>query len=341
MKKRLLTSILAIAVWLSVLPLNENVVMASDSNKGYSQIIEDYIGAYEMVSKQQTNFDKILEKFPKVNREYASVLQYDVQALKYFLKDIDGDGSEELFIGAENKYSENHSNQWLFGVFTCKNNNVIDLFEGIGYRYNVYLLNDNTIWYEGSSSWQSFYGIRYMLNGIACNAIEELITEENDVWYYNSSQVSKNRADEILQEKRNKILYINWKSLYDFEREIKVVLNGEEIEFDQPPVMINNRVMVPMRKIFEELDYSVEWYNDTQTAVAKKDSNTITVRIGKNSISYGKGTYNCDVAPTIVSGRTLVPVRAISECDGCNVEWDGENYSVIITSKPSHKTKCY
>lgn len=39
-----------------------------------------------------------------------------------------------------------------------------------------------------------------------------------------------------------------------------IVLNGTKLEFDQRPVMCNDRILVPMRKIFEELGYNVEYY---------------------------------------------------------------------------------
>ena len=36
--------------------------------------------------------------------------------------------------------------------------------------------------------------------------------------------------------------------------DITVFLNGKQLEFDQPPIIYNDRTVVPMRKIFEELD---------------------------------------------------------------------------------------
>lgn len=114
---------------------------------------------------------------------------------------------------------------------------------------------------------------------------------------------------------------------------IKVICSGQELFFDQPPIMTDgNRVLVPIRVIFEALGYSVDWYGDTQTAVAKKGNNTITVRINNPEILYSRGIYLCDVPPQIVSERTLVPVRAISECAGCSVDWNGETKTVIVTS---------
>ena len=54
------------------------------------------------------------------------------------------------------------------------------------------------------------------------------------------------------------------------DEEIRVVLDGQELYFDVPPQLINNRTMVPMRKIFEAMGASVEWEGTTQTIHAKK-----------------------------------------------------------------------
>ncbi len=37
-----------------------------------------------------------------------------------------------------------------------------------------------------------------------------------------------------------------------------------------------------------------------------------------------------DVAPAIINGRTMVPVRFVSEELGFNVSWDGENQIVTV-----------
>lgn len=119
------------------------------------------------------------------------------------------------------------------------------------------------------------------------------------------------------------------------EKEIKVVLNGEEIEFDQQPIMINDRVMVPIRAIFEAMNYEVNWNQDTKTAVAEFGNNNITVHINSKTINHTvngvSSTYICDVMPQIVSDRIIVPVRAIAESADCTVDWDSDSMTVIIT----------
>ncbi len=122
---------------------------------------------------------------------------------------------------------------------------------------------------------------------------------------------------------------------YNASSEITVILNNTKLSFDQPPVMINDRTMVPIRAIFEAIGYTVNWNDATQTATAVKGSDSITVQINNSVISYvtngQAGTYTCDVAPQIVSDRTLVPTRAIAESAGCTVTWDESTQTVYIT----------
>ena len=125
--------------------------------------------------------------------------------------------------------------------------------------------------------------------------------------------------------------------------EITVELDGNPIEFDVKPEIIDGRTMVPLRKIFEEIGALVKWDNDTQTVSAKKNKKTITLSIDSADLQIDKGdtdeegnpiyeTVTLEVPAQIVSGRTLVPARAISESFGLNVDWDEDNQKVIISS---------
>ncbi len=113
---------------------------------------------------------------------------------------------------------------------------------------------------------------------------------------------------------------------------IKVLYNGEEVETDVSPKIINDRTYVPMRAIFEKFGAYVRWDGDTKTITAKKNSKTITMQIDSNTMTKNEETVEVDSAPTIVDDRTMVPVRAVSELLGLNVDWDGNDSEVIITS---------
>ncbi|MDD3767174.1 MAG: copper amine oxidase N-terminal domain-containing protein [Eubacteriales bacterium] len=110
------------------------------------------------------------------------------------------------------------------------------------------------------------------------------------------------------------------------EENIKVLLNGEQLTFDVPPQLIDDRTMVPMRAIFEALKAEVEWFDDTQTIRAETDEKIIELQINNKKLSIFKSTTQdksnpelepyhtilLDVPPTLVNGRALAPVRAVA-----------------------------
>ena len=116
------------------------------------------------------------------------------------------------------------------------------------------------------------------------------------------------------------------------ENEITVSVDGKQVEFDQAPIIDNDRTLVPMRKIFEALGATVDWNGETRTVTSVKGDTTISLTIDSADMYVGDKKVTLDVPAKIVNDRTLVPVRAISEAMSCKVDWDGEKRAVIITS---------
>lgn len=126
-------------------------------------------------------------------------------------------------------------------------------------------------------------------------------------------------------------------------KDITVELDGKTITFDVDAQLIDGRTMVPLRRIFEEVGALVKWDEDTQTITARKGSKTISMTVNSSDMIIDKGktddegnpvteTVMLDVPPQLVSDRTLVPVRAISEAFGLDVDWDEKTSTVYITS---------
>ncbi|MCH5212938.1 MAG: hypothetical protein J1G06_07975 [Oscillospiraceae bacterium] len=114
---------------------------------------------------------------------------------------------------------------------------------------------------------------------------------------------------------------------------IKVVLNGHTMSFDQPPVIIDERTLVPMRAIFESLGAEVIWNGDTRTVTAIRPDKIITMQIDNNLMYVNGAVLELDVPPQIVNDFTMVPVRAVSESLDCTVNWDGDTQTVYITGQ--------
>lgn len=111
---------------------------------------------------------------------------------------------------------------------------------------------------------------------------------------------------------------------------ISVTVNGNAVTFDQPPIMVNDRTLVPLRAIFEALGATVDWNGETQTVTSTRDNTTVSLTIGSNIMTKNSISYELDVPAQIVGERTLVPVRAIAEAFGSAVDWNGETQTVII-----------
>ena len=80
---------------------------------------------------------------------------------------------------------------------------------------------------------------------------------------------------------------------------IKVTYDGQTIEFDTEPEVINDRVMVPMRAIFEAFGAKVKWDGESKTITSKKKSKTITMTIDSCDMTKNDETYTFDVAPVL------------------------------------------
>lgn len=119
---------------------------------------------------------------------------------------------------------------------------------------------------------------------------------------------------------------------------ITLYINDKKVDTDVSPEIRNGRTLVPVRVIFEHFDAKVYW-NDAikQVTIATSDK-TIILTINSNTVMVNASRYVLDTAPVIKEGRTLVPVRFISETLGNKVEWDDKTRSVKISQPGASST---
>lgn len=117
--------------------------------------------------------------------------------------------------------------------------------------------------------------------------------------------------------------------------DIKVIVDGSELkiaEGDTKPFVEDGRTLVPMRAIFEALGATVEWDDATKTVTSKSDNGNIEMTVGSDTVKVNGNDISVDVPAKIVEGRTVVPVRVISEGLNCKVIWSQETQTVTISS---------
>ncbi len=116
------------------------------------------------------------------------------------------------------------------------------------------------------------------------------------------------------------------------ENDIKVLVDGKEIVFDQKPVIEDGRVLVPFRAIFEALECQVTYndYGGSKTVMAKQGSKVINLTIGEKEYYVDGEMKTLDVPAKIINDRTMVPVRAVSEGLDAKVGWTDSTKTVTI-----------
>ncbi|WP_051569359.1 protease complex subunit PrcB family protein [Alkaliphilus transvaalensis] len=130
--------------------------------------------------------------------------------------------------------------------------------------------------------------------------------------------------------------------------EIKVRLNGELVTFDVPPILVEGRVLVPTRGLFEKLGAKVLWDSGNSTVTIETDDQIVILQIDNKqaTISFPSASKEAiivtlDAPPQVINGRTMVPLRFLSEVLGTTPNWDSTSNTVNIVSpelsKPSEE----
>ncbi len=111
---------------------------------------------------------------------------------------------------------------------------------------------------------------------------------------------------------------------------IKVKIDGKEQSYEQPPVLINNSTMVPLRGIFETLGAKVLWDNATRTITATKEDIVVKLVLNQDVAYINGKSVKLTAKAQLINNRTMVPLRFVSEALNAIVEWDQATYTVII-----------
>ncbi|HTA38156.1 MAG TPA: stalk domain-containing protein, partial [Candidatus Acidoferrales bacterium] len=114
------------------------------------------------------------------------------------------------------------------------------------------------------------------------------------------------------------------------QQAVAVVVNGQTMSFDQPPIVQAGRVFVPLRSIFQQLGASVVYANGQINATGR--GRTVALTIGSTQATVSGQPVTLDVAPFVVGSRTLVPLRFVAQSLGASVSWNDADSTVTIRS---------
>ncbi|MEA2552226.1 MAG: hypothetical protein QOJ65_402 [Fimbriimonadaceae bacterium] len=116
-------------------------------------------------------------------------------------------------------------------------------------------------------------------------------------------------------------------------QQIKTMVNGEAVHFsDVQPMSVNGRVLVPVRGVFEQMGVNVDWNPATKQVYANGNGKEVILYVGKRVAQVDGRTVDLDVPARMYHGRTMVPLRFISESMGAQVNWDPNYRTVAINT---------
>lgn len=308
---------------------------------------EDWYTAYKSVIDQYNNYlgerfnpsfdidsNNPPERYNNINTRYFVT----GGSPYYYLKDLDNNGTPELFIAC----AINDSNFFVLG----------DYYDML----NICTFDDGVLFVNTSYMDAGTHNNSYITNTAEILGVEimgatleryDFFTLKDGKFVFSDKHKNVNvpagydiegvlpdkPVNEIINQSGVVLIKPEWKPIGYFPNEepVNVILNGQKIDFNgQRAFLDGNTTYVPMRAIFEALGATVEWNSSTQAITARKNDIEIKLAINNNKATInGESSYLAS-PPKLVDGTTVVPLRFISEALGAGVSWDGATRTVTI-----------
>lgn len=110
--------------------------------------------------------------------------------------------------------------------------------------------------------------------------------------------------------------------------EVSIVINGQTLDNDPPPLLMDGRVLIPLRKVFNALGADVVYENKIITAQRGSQIVVLSPNVTQAKINDEEVTF--DVPPALVNGLTYVPLRFVAQALGDQVSYDPKNKTILV-----------
>ena len=183
-----------------------------------------------------------------------------------------------------------------------------------------------TVLQGGNKSFSITQNAGYHIADVSVDGVSQGIVSS-----YTFSNVTSNHtiSARFQQEKKQTVIVLQIGNC-------RFTVNGSSATLDSSPVIKNGRTLVPIRAIIEALRGTVGWDGTARKATVTLGSATIDLWIGWNAatvngMSISIDSTNANVVPEIINGRTMLPLRFVTENLGATVGWDAATQTITIT----------
>lgn len=164
---------------------------------------------------------------------------------------------------------------------------------------------------------------------VAVAKLEQLINSRQSITVGDAAGELEETAGALPDEQS---IYEALDAFYSSEEydEIPVFIKGKKVKFDVAPKIVDGRTMVPLREFAESMDCTVDWDGDKNQVAFMKGNKKVLLVIGVPSANVNGEDVSLDVPAQIIKGRTLIPLRFVSEILDAKVEYYKASKLIVV-----------
>jgi len=129
-----------------------------------------------------------------------------------------------------------------------------------------------------------------------------------------------------------KLVYDGVEHEYTAE-DITLIVKGKTITPSVPPVIIDERTLVPARAIFEQFDADILWVAETKEIFIALYNKILQLKVNDNIAKIGDTILHMEVPPKIINDSTMIPLRFVAESFDLEVGWNSEARIATVDEK--------
>ncbi len=121
-----------------------------------------------------------------------------------------------------------------------------------------------------------------------------------------------------------------WASAAVSDETVRLVIEGQQVEPDVPPVINQGRTLVPVRVIAEGIGARVEWEQTKRKATVTSGDKKVVLALDSNEAWVNGKQAKLDTPPLVLENRILLPLRFVGEALGATVGWESQSRTVVV-----------
>jgi len=98
--------------------------------------------------------------------------------------------------------------------------------------------------------------------------------------------------------------------------------DGRVITSDPPPIMVEDRILVPISTLAASLQAKADWDDEQRTVTLTRGIDTVRVRVDSAEATMNGQEFSLGAAVYVVNDRAYVPLEPMAEALGAKLEWN-------------------